>query len=315
MTDAIRIYDLRRGCFCDCVTADLVVALGNFDGVHIAHQTLLGRTVAIAKQKGTHSAAWCFDPPSSQYLGLVTGILTTSKEKLQLFAACGLDYVFLADFSALRALSPEAFVRDTLVEECHAAHAVCGFNYRFGNGGSGTEQLLRRILGEHAVDVIAPQYVTLDEQQTVVSSTAVRAALTKGDVHAAATLLGRPYSLTAPVVHGKQLGRTIGLPTVNQNIPDGKLLPLAGIYASRVRIGRDSFFGVTNIGHRPTVDGADAPINCETHILDMHRDLYGEILTIEFCHRLRDERRFDSVDELKSAVLGDIEVAKAYFNQ
>ncbi|MBO5898886.1 MAG: riboflavin biosynthesis protein RibF [Clostridia bacterium] len=320
MIDAIRTYDLKKGRFCECPPCDLVLALGNFDGIHLAHGTLFAHATHKADERTrtvapTASAAFCFEPPSSCYFGLTDGCLSALEEKLSQFKSNALDYALLADFSKLRDLSPEAFVRDVLIRDCHAVHVVCGFNYHFGKGGRGTEYELRQMLGEGAVDVVAPQYADVDGVQVVISSTAIRAALARGDMSTAAQLLGRPYSLTAPVVHGKQLGRTLGLPTVNQNAPEGKLLPSAGIYASRVRIGEKTYLGVSNVGRRPTVDGADAPINCETHILDFDRDLYGETITVEFLHRLRDERRFESVEALRSAVLGDIAAAKNYFHQ
>ena len=319
MADIVRIYDLRLGDFCDQPRADLVVALGNFDGVHIAHQALLTRTVAIAKRlnidRPTRSAAWCFDPPSSYHLGYTAGHLSTTREKLALLSQCGLDYAYLADFTAVRSLSPQDFVQKALVRDANVVSAVCGFNYRFGKGGSGTEQHLRCILGEQAVEVVAPQYVLVGGERILVSSTAVRAALAQGDAETVTALLGRPYSLTGPVVHGKRLGRTLGLPTINQNVPKDKLMPKSGIYVSHVCFGGETFDGVTNVGHRPTVDGSDATVNCETHILDLDRDLYGETVTVEFLHRLRDEQRFDSVQALKAAIQGDVAAAKQYFER
>ena len=315
MTDAIRIYDLKQGGFCERPLCELVLALGNFDGVHLAHSTLFARAVQIARDRTvapTAGAAFCFDPPSSCYLGMSDGCLSTREEKLMLLKQNGLDYALLADFSRLRSLSAEAFVREVLAGECRTVHAVCGFHYRFGKGGSGTADTLCDLLGKDAVSIIPPMSLTLDGQDVLISSTAIRTALSRGDVDTAAHLLGRPYSLTAPVVHGKQLGRTLGLPTINQNVPTDKLIPRNGIYVSRICLQGEPRYGVTNVGHRPTVDGAHASINCETHILDLDRDLYGETVTVEFLHRLRDERQFASVEALKAAIEQDIASARAY---
>ena len=320
MIDAIRTYDLKKSCFCECPPCDLIVALGNFDGVHLAHGTLFERAANKANERAhtpapTASAAFCFEPPSSCYFGLTDGCLSTLEEKLSLLKDSALDYALLADFPKLRDLTAEEFVRDILIRECRTVHAVCGFHYRFGKHGSGDANALCDLLGKDAVSVIRPQSLTLDGQDVLISSTAIRAALTQGDIDLARSLLGRPYSLTAPVVHGKHLGHTLGLPTANQNVPTDKLMPKSGIYVSLVRLENELFGGVTNVGRRPTVDGEDAPINCETHILDLDRDLYGKTVTVEFLHRLRDEKQFGSVNALKEAIQDDIAAAKNYFNR
>ena len=309
---SVRSYDLHRGEYVTLPDKPLVLALGNFDGVHSAHRALLMRAVRLAHDRGCMSAAWCFNPPSSAYLG-GAATLSTTGEKLTIFAECGLDYVCLADFPTLREYSPADFIETVLKKNAHAVHVVCGFHFRFGKGGAGDAELLKHAFGETGVDILPPICLPLDGRETVISASAVRTALLGGDMKTAALLLGRPYSLTAPVVHGKALGRTLGIPTINQNVPDGKLMPLGGIYATRVWIDGKPYIGVTNVGHRPTVDSLSAPVNCETHILDFDRDLYGETVTIEFHHRLRDEKKFNSLDELKTSVQGDIAAAKLYF--
>ena len=311
----VRIYDLRRGEFCDLPNADFVLALGNFDGVHTAHAALLLRAVRLARRHGFKSAAWCFDPPSSTVLQPELKQLCTLQEKLALLASCDLDYVFLADFEGLRHLSPLEFILDVLQRQARAVHAVCGFHFHFGKGGIGDTALLQRFFGCDRVDVIPPVCIPVNGQPSVISSSAVRASLALGCVSDAANLLGRPYSLTAPVVHGKALGRTLGYPTLNQDVPTEKLMPKSGIYATRVRIGDEAYTGVTNVGIRPTVDTGAPRVNCETHVLDMDRDLYGQTVTVEFMHRLRDEQRFDSLDALRSAISRDIESAKLYFKK
>lgn len=310
---SVRSYDLHRGAYVTLPDKPFVLALGNFDGVHSAHRALLMRAVRLAHDRGCMSAAWCFDPPSSSYLGS-TATLSTTEEKLALFAECGLDYACLADFPALREYSPSDFIETVLKQNARAVHVVCGFHFRFGKGGAGDAELLKRAFDVSGVDILPPICLPLDGHETVISASAVRTALLGGDTKTATRLLGRPYSLTAPVVHGKALGRTLGIPTINQNVPDGKLMPLDGIYATRVWIEGKYYIGVTNIGHRPTVDRLDATVNCETHILDFDHDLYGKTVTIEFHHRLRDEKKFNSLDELKTAVHGDIAAAKRYFH-
>lgn len=315
MQPFVRVYDLRKGEFCSLPDTDFVLALGNFDGVHAAHQSLLLRAVRVARQRGLCSAAWCFDPPSSTVLQPSLKQLCTQKEKMSLLSACGLDFVFLADFTTLRHLSPSEFIRDVLQRQARAVRVVCGFHFHFGKGGVGDASMLQSFFGHDCVDVIPPVCVPMYGQSTVISASGVRAALSLGNVQDAARILGRPYALTAPVAHGKALGRTLGFPTVNQNVPAEKMMPKQGIYATRVRIGREIYFGVTNVGIRPTVDTGEPTINCETHILDFDCDLYAQTVTVEFMHRLRDEQRFDSLDALRSAISQDVKKAKAYFKK
>lgn len=317
MQDLIRLYDLRTQTLCSAPRGDFVLALGNFDGVHSAHRVLLHRAARLAKvwakDKPTYSAAWFFDPPSSDFLGKSHGHLTTLQEKLSAFAECGMDYAYLADFSSLRSLSPDRFIDEVLKQHARAVHIVCGYHFHFGQGGAGNALTLQRAFGQACVDVVPSICLPIAGQETVISASSIRASLAQGDVENAARLLGRPYSLTAPVTHGKQLGRVLGFPTINQNAPEGKLLPKEGIYVTRCYVDGEPFGGVTNVGHRPTVDGIDSIPNCETHILDLERDLYGKSVTVEFLHRLRDEQKFETVELLKAAVTHDIEQARKYY--
>ena len=317
MKQSVRLFDLRARRYCSVPDVPFVVALGNFDGVHTAHHVLLLRAVRTAheysKSKKTYSAAWLFDPPSSDFFTNKIEHLTTLDEKLELFAACGLDYAFIADFSALRECSPEDFIREALLSDAHAVHAVCGFHFNFGKGGTGNTSLLKAVLGEDRVDIIPPIYTYANGQETVISSTATRAALVKGDVRTAASLLGRPYQISAPVKHGKQLARTLGLPTINQDFPALKCIPAPGIYATLCRINGTSVYGVSNVGTRPTTDGYNTHINCETHLIDFCDDVYGQTVTVSFIERLRDEKPFSCVEELKEAIVNDVSKCKVFF--
>ena len=151
-------------------------------------------------------------------------------------------------------------------------------------------------------------------QGVVISSSRIRSLLLAGDMDEAVRLLGHPFVLRAPVMHGKALGRTIGLPTINQNFPAGHLIPAHGIYATRVRVGKTSYIGVTNVGKRPTVRDGDH-INCETHILDFNASLYGDVITVEFYHKLRNEKKFDGLTALMEAIQADAQAARNYFEK
>jgi riboflavin kinase/FMN adenylyltransferase len=290
--------------------------MGNFDGVHTAHRMLLVAAIRLSGQKKDyHSAVFLFDPPTSQVLYPGTRQLSTLQEKLSIFRQCGIEYAYLADFSALRDMPADQFIQDVLLQICLADMVVCGFNFRFGQGGRGDVALLKQHLGEQHVCMIPPCCMPVDNQSVrqVISSTAIRNALSCGDVRNATLLLGRPYRFSAPVLHGKKLGRKIGIPTINQNPPLGKVLPANGVYITRVTIGDEKVFGVSNVGVHPTVDN-NAERNCETHLLNFDRDIYGQTVTIEFLEQLRPEQKFNSVEELQKTILNDIQKAKDYLN-
>jgi len=285
------------------------IALGNFDGVHIGHMRLLesARECALTPP-GMLSAAWTFTTLAKENTAVPA--LTTPAEKLRRFAAAGLDYAIFEDFAAVRDMSAEDFTRDYLVRQLHAAAVICGFNFRFGRGGTGDADFLRAVLAEYGVPLTVIDPVTAG--RAIVSSTRIRAAVADGDMETAAALLGRPFAICFPVLYGNQLGRTIGLPTINQNFPDGHIIPRRGIYACVCTVEGQRYAGVANVGVRPTVPG-DGRVNCETHIIDYDGFLYGKSIRVEFMHRLRDERKFPSLDALKTAIQGDVCATRAYF--
>lgn len=312
------ILDLSDKCprLADAVPP-LVLCLGNFDGVHRGHAALIEATKKQARalretMPDVRAGAWCFAVPPRRYLGGEKQVQITSlREKLDILAELGLDYVCLGDFAALHTLSPEQFILEILQKECHCISTVCGFNHRFGKGGGGKSSDLEAVFGERALTVPPVNDVG---QGVVISSSRIRTLLSEGRMEEAVRLLGHPFRLRAPVMHGKALGRTIGLPTVNQNFPAGHLIPAHGIYATRVRVGERSYIGVTNVGSRPTVQDGDR-VNCETHILDFNESLYGSVITTEFYAKLRDEKRFSGLQELMKAIQNDAVAARAFFEQ
>lgn len=288
----------------------IALALGNFDGVHEGHRHLLYAAREAARAiPGCLAGAWTFT--SLAKADTDTPALTSTEEKLRQFAEAGLDIAVLVDFADVRTSSPEQFVREHLLGTLHCAAAVCGFNFRFGYKGAGTSADLARLLTEAGVPLTVMDPVTHEGE--VISSTRIRTAVAEGDMETAAALLGRPFSVCLPVRHGKQLGRTIGLPTINQDFPDGHIVPRHGIYVCLCTIGEECFPGVTNVGTRPSVD-SDGRVNCETHLIDYAGDLYGENVCVHFLTRIRDEMRFDSLPELRLAIRSDIQFAKDYFS-
>lgn len=295
----------------------MVAALGSFDGVHIGHQRLIKAAVADAEYRNAVSAAWMFSSlPKNMMISdpsEFVHIITSNDEKLRLFAELGLDYAVFEDFSSVRNFSPSQFVSDVLIKSLSCVSAVCGFNFRFGARGVGDSDTLAEIMNQNgcSVTVIPPVFY----QKKIVSSSAIRLMIADGAMEDAEKLLGHTFSISFPVVSGKQLGRTIGIPTINQNFPEGHIIPKTGIYACTCEVGEDIFLGVSNVGMRPTVDiGATPKINCETHIINYNGWLYGKNIRVNFYKRLRDEKKFSGIDELKEAISNDIKNAVDYFS-
>ena len=284
-----------------------VTALGNFDGVHIAHSALLTETVKEAERLGATPAVFTFSKHSRELLGGAPMLITERDEKLELFEKFGIKRVFIADFENVRSLSPEVFVRDILVNSLGSVCAVCGYNFRFGNNGVGNADNLLSLMNGHAI-IIPP----INSGNIPVSSTRIREVVEAGNVEEATALLGRPFFISAPVIHGKALGRSIGVPTINQSFPPHHLVPARGVYACIVRVGDEDFKGVANVGTRPTVDER-GDVNCETHIIGYSGDLYGECVKVSFYKKLRDEKRFDSVELLQEQIKLDIKAVNDYF--
>lgn len=295
------------------VNGPLAIAIGNFDGVHIGHRALLDRVCRETERlrreiPGMATAVWCFRDPPAAYLPEKTAPqLVTLGEKLALFADAGIDYCILGDFAALCDYSPERFVREILIDTCDCRLIVCGFNFSFGAKGAGKAEDLKALFPGRCA-IVPP--VCLDGE--TVSSTAIRAEIAAGNVERAHQMLGRPYSVCLPIVHGKALGRTLGVPTVNQCFPAGHIIPAFGVYATMAVVDGCFYPAVTNVGIRPTVDDGNA-VSCESHLLDYSGDLYGRDVSVRFYTYLRGERRFDSLDALRDAITGDISAVRAYF--
>jgi riboflavin kinase/FMN adenylyltransferase len=298
-----------------------VLCLGNFDGVHRAHAILLNegkqltRELTAAEGK-TLAGVFCFIRPTVDYVFTSEGVtpvrvrghLTTLRDKLRLFARMRLDFVCLCNFPDIRDYTPAEFI-SLLKESCGCVGAVCGFNHYFGRHASGTVYHLLEAFGKDRVR-IQPE---MKMDGLTVSSSRVRECLKHGDVETAERLLGRPYSLETAVVHGKALGRTIGFPTANQYFPARSVVPAYGVYAVRCTVDGKIYNGVANVGMRPTVDGKQARVNCETHLFDYTGDLYGKVLCTAFYTYLRPERKFESADALRAAIASDAQRARDYF--
>ncbi len=304
------IYKLPEMTAVELPDRPLAVALGNFDGAHRGHKQLLLETRSIASGiADCLPAVWTF---TSLAKHTATPALTTTEEKLRQFAEAGIRYAVLEEFECVRALSPASFAGEYLSDRLRCAAVVCGFNFRFGKDGAGDADMLRSLLSKKGIPLSVVQPVLWEGE--AISSTRIRSAVAAGDMEKAADLLGRPFALSMPVLHGNRIGHTIGLPTVNQDFPKGHIIPCHGIYACTCTVGEKRYMACANVGTRPTVSDSDR-VNCETHILDFDGDLYGETVRVEFCRRLRGEEKFSSVSALKEAIEQDVRETRAYFAQ
>lgn len=286
------------------------IALGFFDGVHLGHAAVISRAAAC-KKEGLIPAVFTF---ASSPQGLLTGeappALMTASCKVRTMERLGIEALFIIDFSDVRSLNPQEFVKQVLIDRLCAKKLFCGFNFHFGSGGTGDAHALEMIArGDNIpVETVAPVRCG----GAPVSSTRIRRALVDGDVQNANAMLGRPFSFDFTVAHGNKLGRKMETPTFNQPFPGGFILPKFGVYATAVEIGGELRCGVTNIGVRPTV-GADRPL-AETWMPGFDcGELYGRQVEVRLLEFLRPEKKFPGVKELQAEILKNGEEAKAVF--
>ena len=280
-----------------------VVLLGNFDGVHIGHRALINKGVSLAKENGLICAVWTFDSLASPYLSSVD-------ERSELFYSLGVDEVVLSSFASVRDMSAEDFVKNILKDKLNAKICVCGYNYSFGKGGKGTPMQLKSLCAEYGIDVfVLDEVLSFGEK---ISSSRIRELLSNGEAEKANVLLGRNFVISGMVVCGAGLGRTVGMPTANIDVENGRCLPSNGVYATACIIDGKRYPSITNIGLRPTMnDGRGRSI--ESYILDFKTDIYGKEIKLEFLSFLREEKKFESIADVKSAVQNDIIKARKAF--
>ena len=283
-----------------------VIALGFFDGVHRGHGALLRRAAEEARRRGCTPAVFTFDrPPKEVITGIPCPLINSPEDRSGLVKRLyGIDEMLMVPFDDEMRTTPwDRFVTDILVGRYGAVHLVAGHDHHFGYKNQGSPELLREKCAELGLGCDIIPAVTLDG--VTVSSTHIRKLLEEGGVETARAFLGHPHVLTQTVGHGRRLGRTIGVPTANLVAPPHVLLPRRGVYAAKVTLpdGR-AFGGVTNVGIRPTVNhGQDVTV--EPWILDFDGDLYGQKLRVEFFRRLREERKFDSLEALRAQIQCD----------
>ena len=296
-------------------TKERVIALGFFDGVHLGHAALLRRTVEEAEKRGVTPAVFTFDRvPKEVVTGIPCPLINSPEDRRELVRRLyGIRDVIMVPFDdEMRTTAWDVFVTELLVKRYHAVHLVAGHDHHFGHKNGGSPELLMAKCAELGIGCdIIPK---VEMGGITVSSTYIRRLVELGQVERATEYLGHPHVLTQEVRHGRRIGRTIGIPTINLTAPPRVLVPSHGVYATRVELQDGSTYAaVTNVGTRPTVNnGSDVTV--EAWLLDFDGDLYGQRVRVEFHHRLRDEVRFDSLDALKAQIASDAEATRAYFS-
>ena len=283
-------------------------ALGFFDGVHLGHQALLRQCARMAKESGCRAAAVTFDSyPRSLFSDTPPQLISTLADRKRLMEGYGIEYIQVIPVTPESlSVSWQSFL-EKLVQD-GAAGFVCGEDFRFGHKGLGNSTLLQEFCRQRSLPCVIVPEQTLEGIR--ISSTYIRRQIEQGDMETAARFLGHPYLLTGTVVPGKQLGRTLGIPTANLRLPEGVAVPKFGVYACRCRIGEESYLAVTNVGTRPTVEGRG--ITVEPWILDYSGDLYGREITLEFYYFIRGEQKFPDLDALKSRIREDAAQTRDY---
>ncbi len=290
-----------------------VVTLGKFDGLHIGHQMLLNQVLEL-KQKGFQSVMFTFSlHPYNLFSERELRLIYTNHEKYYHLKQMGFDVLISYPFTKHTAdINPKDFIKKVLVEQLDAKVVVVGEDFCFGKHRKGNVDLLKELALEYGYKVYSHPKLTSNNQ--VVSSTRVRDELLKGNMEEVQTLLGRPFSIRGEVIHGRRLGRTFGMPTINIQPPEEKLLPPNGVYGSTIIIDDIKRYGVTNIGFKPTVGSEPRP-GVETYILDYTGDLYGQEVEVNLHHYMRSELKFDTIEQLKEQMQRDMEYAIQYFNR
>ena len=285
-----------------------VVTIGTFDGVHLGHQAIFAKMKALAQSVGGQTVVVTFEPHPRWVLNIDSSnlrFLTTPEEKLKKFEEFGIDNVVIINFTKEFSRTPsEVFIKDYIIDNIKPAYIVVGYDHHFGKNRMGDFGLLNDMKLKYGfkVERVAAQ----DVENIAISSTKIRNALAVGNIKSANRLLGYTYSITAEVVVGNKIGRTMGFPTANLELPREYMLLNGGVYACLVDYEGKTYKAMANIGHRPTIGDRtkDQPI-IEVNLFDFDGDLYGKPIRVSFIDRIRDEEKFDSLDELKAQLEQD----------
>lgn len=287
-------------------TQATALALGAFDGLHRGHREVIGAAVREEKA-GLVPAVLTFAEDPSMLLTGKTDYLQTREEKEAFLREWGVKSIFTLPFEKVKDNSPREFFQEIVLKGCQAKVLVCGWDFRFGKGAAGNTDVLAALCKEQGLKLLV--LPPLLEGGQPVSSTRIRRALENGDAALAERLLGRPFGFSFTVVEGNRIGRTLGTPTINQQLPEGFVMPKFGVYASIVHVDGEKRCGVTNIGVKPTV-GHYKPLS-ETWIPEFQKDMYGMNIRVELVEFIRGEKKFESLDALRAEIFDNAAKAKA----
>ena len=278
------------------------ITLGKFDGIHKGHQKLM-KMILAKKEQGLKSVVFTFGQmPGTFFFGKGRTILTRKERQLHL-ERMGIDYMIECPFvPEVIQMEPEKFIEDVLVNQLHVKYIAVGPDFRFGHNRKGSVGVLKKMASVYGYEVEVFDKECLDDK--VISSTYVRHMLEIGEMGTVQKLLGYPYYVSGTVVHGHAIGRKLGIPTINLIPDDDKMLPPNGVYLTKTIWGEEQIFGITNVGCKPTISGEEAK-GIETHLYDFDGDFYDKELTVEFYAYHRPERRFESLEDLKSQLARD----------
>ena len=292
------------------ITEPTVVTLGKFDGLHRGHELLMKEVMRYGKLINLKTVAFTFDIPPKNKIENISGkVLTTNEEKQHIFEVAGIDYLIECPFTKeVMCMEPKTFI-EWICKSLNMKCVVVGTDFCFGHKRMGNFHTLQMYEKEFGYKTIVVSKIQEDNRD--ISSTFIREEIAKGNIRKANRLLGYAYFVKSYVVHGNKIGRTIGIPTINMELPAEKLLPPNGVYVTRVIIGEDSYIGVTNVGSKPTVSDL-GNIVVETHIVEFSKNIYNQVVVVEFLDYIRSEKKFESLDALKEQMKKDIVYAKRY---
>jgi riboflavin kinase/FMN adenylyltransferase len=293
------------------VDSATAVTIGMFDGLHLGHLKVIQGCLDVSKQHNLKSCVITFsNHPADHFTGKRNELLMPMQEKIQAFELIGIDYLIILPFdSYIVELPAYNFIQDQLINRLKAQKVVLGYDNHFGKSREGSISYIQAHF-KAQIEAISIDVARVDD--IIVSSSQIKKYLSEGDVIKAKSMLDSPYSVSGLVVHGNQNGRKIGFPTANMALnADNKFIPQLGVYLCRVQLKEGTFFGLTNMGYRPTLNKDDG-IHIETHILNFEGDIYGQAIEIQFIEKIRSEMRFDSFDELKNQIAADLTWANQY---
>jgi len=292
----------------DIQNSNNYIALGSFDGLHIGHLSLIYKVVEVAKKNNGKSMVFTFENHPKTLINKEDApkLLMNNNRKVEILRTHKVDIVCFQKFNLeFMKMTPKEFV-EFLVFKYKVKGFVVGFNYKFGYKNLGNVELLKKLQNEYGYELYVMKSCTYKDE--VISSTRIRKSLEDGEVLDASRMLSLPYTLSGEVIHGKKLGRTIGFPTANLKYNKDFILPKIGVYYTNIKVNNNIYKGITSVGNNPTVEGKTLTI--ETYILDFNKDIYGEQIDISFIKKIRDEKKFNSLEDLKGQLERDKSFAK-----